>query len=177
MINQQETNLLADLARLLKKYGPEVFESLASSIASPERAQRLSMLLATIATNENASRFRGSRRTNHRSMLQSLARLEETDPEKCQILIRFRDDLLAQKILPTLAEVRDFSLRCGLPVIAVNSRQKAIPKLVTALAALPVETIRSHLASLREAEPPKSDLEGWAEVILNRQRRMRQAAR
>jgi hypothetical protein len=49
MIKERELNLLIDLAKLLKKYGPESFDNLSKILSSKEELERISELLNNIS--------------------------------------------------------------------------------------------------------------------------------
>src|SRR6266852_8637332 len=97
MNDGSEYELLRDLAKLLKKYGPEVFEKLAALISAPSFTEQLASLLKAAASGR-----RESSRAEHRSgkharasdaLRSQLVSLEQSDPNKAALLIKFYDDL------------------------------------------------------------------------------------
>lgn len=169
MSTRQETYLLVDLAKLLKKYGPEPFEALASSIATPEMSQRLANLLTHAArTAQATSKEREEVKAKKRSkpVRDLLLSLKTSEPEKYELLIRFYDDMMSGKFLPSMRDIRNFVSECGLPEIRQPSRQKSIDPLIKALILLPIEELNRKIQSVMKYSRPKSDLEGWSNLIL-----------
>ena len=82
----REFDLLVDLSKLLKKYGPEVFDQLAKQLSAPEFAERLTKLLSgaarimpAVPATRPSSRPKPPSQKEVRS---SLVALGDTDPER-----------------------------------------------------------------------------------------------
>lgn len=176
MNNKKEFDLLCDLARLLKKYGPEPFEGLASEISNPEFAERFVEVLRTTATvfrrlprAERKSRIRSSG-NDFRSTLTSV---EKSNAEKGALLIQLYDGLTTKSLLPTLREMKNFALDNGLPPLKSTSHEKAIIPFVKTFLQMPLEDIRDYLRRIQPS--PSSDdrsLEGWSRIIFGSQGRV-----
>ena len=171
---QRELDLLVDLAKLLKKYGIEPFESLAVSISSPEMTQHLSVLLTQIARiARTIPKTKKKTRPKERpSVPSSLTALKSVEPEKYQRLMNFYTDLIAKRVLPTIRDIKEFAMDCGLPEVRAKSRQGAISPLVGSLIKFPNEQVIAKMKSLKKYDTGNRSLEGWSNIILSRQRRL-----
>ncbi|MBA7501486.1 hypothetical protein ES706_00056 [subsurface metagenome] len=169
MKTQRESDLLIDLAKLLKKYGPETFEALASTISSPETTQHLSAILAQVArTGRTTPKTKeGSQMRQRPSVPRSLVALERAEPQKYRLLMGFHTSLVEKKILPSLRDIVDFAMECGLPEVRAKSRKDVISPLIGSLAKLPIEQLTEKI-QLRNHAGDRS-LEGWGNIILKTQ--------
>jgi len=171
MITQRELDLLVDLAKLLKKHGPEPFESLVASISSPEITQQISSILTQIA-NTGRTIPKTKRRTSQKkepSVPRSLTALKSVDLEKYQLLIVFYNDLIAKKILPSLRDIKDFAIHIGLGEIRANSRQRALSPLINSLTKLQNKQLIEKIQSLKRYDISDRSLEGWSNIILHKE--------
>lgn len=171
---QRELDLLVDLAKLLKKYGPEPFESLAESISSPGIAQHLSGILTQVAktgrTIPKTRREKGLKQEP--SIPKSLITLESVEPERYQLLMNFYTNLTAKAVLPSLRDIKEFATDSGLPEVRAKSRQKAISPLISSLVKFPNEELIAKIQSAKRYDTSDRSLEGWTNIILNKQRRL-----
>lgn len=170
MKTQRELDLLVDLAKLLKKYGPEPFRSLAVSISSPEMTQHLSVILTQAAKIGRSipKTKKETRPKEEPSVPRSLAALENVEQEKYQLLMSFRTDLIAKKFLPSLRDVKEFAVEYGLPEVRAKSRQRAISPLIGSLVKLPNEQLVARIQSLKRYDMGDRSLEGWSNLILDK---------
>lgn len=174
MTTQPELDLLVDLAKLLKKYGPEPFELLAKSISSPEMTQHLSTSLIQVAKIARKTlKTKGPARSKQEpSIPKSLTSLKNIEPEKYQLLMNFYTDLTAKAVLPSLRDIKEFAVECGLPEPRAKSRQKAISPLINLLVQFPNAQLIAKIQSAKKYDTGDRSLEGWTSIILNRQRRL-----
>ncbi|MFH7029058.1 MAG: hypothetical protein ACHBN1_27620 [Heteroscytonema crispum UTEX LB 1556] len=78
-------------------------------------------------------------------------------------------------LLPTLQDIRNFSSDTGIPAIKATSRNRAIISLVKALLPLNVEELKTKLDAAMPASPQDDrSLEAWANIILDKERRIKQ---
>jgi len=168
---EKELNLLVDIAKLIRKYGPEPFESLAQSILSPQLSQDLSnILMQTSKVARAISEEKEKYKTKEESpILRSLLALKRKEPEKYRLLTNFHNGLVTKTLLPSLREIKEFASDCGLPEIRAESRQKAISPLVGSLAKLPYEQLAEKIKSIRKHGKEDRSLEGWTNIILDRE--------
>jgi hypothetical protein len=173
VIDQSSDELLIEVAELLKKYNPELSESIAKHLSSPEFVKRLVSILSTKSQQHKKKRkpeekLSAVKRTQ-RGLRESLLQLEETEPEKSAILVKFYDELKDKSLLPEMQDIRKFSSDKGLPKIKVNSRRDAINPLVKSLLRLSVKEIKAKLNEIMPISiQDDRSLEGWADIILNK---------
>lgn len=174
MKNQRERDLLIDIAKLLRKYGPESFEALAETISSPEMAQQLTIILTEVAkiTRTIPKTKRGVRPKEMSPVPRSLIALKSVEPETYKLLMNFYNDLIGKTILPTLRDIKEFGVDCGLLEIRAKSRQKAISPLISMLIKLPREKLTEKIQSVKKYEPSERSLEGWSNIILNKEQKL-----
>jgi hypothetical protein len=171
--NQSELDLLLDLAKLIKKYGPEPFESLAKSITTSDLQKRLTDLLS-ISSNIAKTTHVGSKKTTKResanSLQNTLSVLKQTSPQKHELILNFYNAFQQKTILPTMRDVNYFIQDCGLPEIKGSTRQKAIGPLIKRLILLPTDQLSKHLNFPKTGTSGDRSLEGWTNIILNKNR-------
>jgi hypothetical protein len=173
-------DLLVDLSRLLKKYGPEVFDQLSEQLSAPDFAARLSGLLsgaARVARAVRETRSASPRKpTSQREFRSSLVTLGETDPEKGAILVRLYDELIAKTLLPTRQDLQNFAARTGLAPLEIRSRPQAVVAILEGLRGRPLEELTALVADLsRAAGQDDRSLENWTRIILDKELRTRKA--
>ncbi|MCW3998784.1 MAG: hypothetical protein NWE93_00920 [Candidatus Bathyarchaeota archaeon] len=156
---EKEYELIADLAKLLKKYGPEPFEKLAKRICTPEFTEKLANALLTTAAVGRANL------ANRRPLTPGLESLKETQPEKYQIIHKFLDEFKERRILSTMKDVQMFAIENNLPEIKGNSRSKVISQLTYALMELQPEQLKRLLDELIKQGQSDSSLSQWSEII------------
>ncbi len=173
MSKSRYMDLLEDIVRLLKKYGPEPFEELAGQIRDGRFLNDLLILVETSAiAGRRSTRPLGRKRKDQREskgLGKLLKQCEDQDPDKARALQKVYESLVSKRLLPTLRQIRDFAKDNGLPPIKATSREKAIVPLVRGMISMPFEQIVSVLERDSHFEE-KGDrtLEGWTNVILSR---------
>jgi hypothetical protein len=174
-----ELELLVDIARLLKKYGAETFAALAEELASPAFRERLVALLTTAAeVGRGSSVARVGRPKSPRGvddLRSSLIDVQQSDAEKATLLLRFYDDLMGKRLLPTARELQLFAEGFDPSAPPLTGRKKAIESLFKQLLPLPVERLREVVASVKPTVPEDRSLEGWTNLILDRDLRKKRA--
>jgi len=169
-MQDRELDLLVALARLLRKYGPEPFESLSASLASPEYSQKLADLLAETARVGRKTGTKGRpsgadrRGEPTRKFLESL---RPTQPEKYEVLAILHDELTDGTVLPSVRDMRQFAEELHLPELRATSRQRAIGQLIRSLSSLSAEEIRHRAQRLPRSRLGESGLKGWSDIILH----------
>jgi hypothetical protein len=170
--NNRDFDLLADIAGLLKKYGPEAFEHLAERLSSPELLERLVSILRTSAKAAGTANIGKQPRKKKQSSADfraSLMLLE--DKEKAELLVRFYDGLMAKTILPTLRDLQSFVSDAGLSPLKAKIREKAVIQVVKNLRSISLEELQSAISTVRqESFQDDRSLEGWSNIILNKKR-------
>lgn len=168
-MNNKEFDLLSDLAKLIKKYGPETFETLGEQIANPKFTIVLADLLSVTAKTYRTAPKAKSRPQSKLRKGDFLSSLEKSDPEKSALLIELYDGLKNQSILPTLRDLKAFATDNGLPPVKSTSREKALIPFVRTFLKMPVEEVKE---CLRRIQPTRSSgdrtLEGWSKIIFGK---------
>jgi hypothetical protein len=172
METRSELDLLVDLAKLVKRYGPGPFEQLAESICSPDLAQRLSRILSELSQHarmHSASKARSHQRQGP-CIPKALVDLQEKDPDRYTLLKGFYEDLTARVVMPSIRDIREFARDCRFPDVRAESRQKAIGPLIGALCRLdlPKEELAARIESAKRYDATNRSLAGWSSIILNR---------
>ena len=171
MSESRDTELLADIARLIQKYGAEPFEVLAKKFKEGKLLDDLfSIIDSSAKTARRSSGILGTKvsaRKKKDGISNLLQRVEKADKEKANILRQFHQSLVGKMILPTLKDMRHFAEDSGLQPIKATGRNKAILPLLRDLESVPLDRI-SHMVSKLPKFEAKGErtLEGWTEVIL-----------
>jgi len=160
-------DLLADLARLLKRYPPEEWNALMSWIQAPDRRRDLIAFLETMATAAKERRLANRGRPSTTSVL---AKLRESDPAKAEFLIGFRERLAAGNVLHSLSDIRDFMHRLGIELEQIpKKREQAINRLTEELVDLPLDRIVEACAMIRsDVSQNDTEFSRWVDLILGR---------
>ena len=171
MNDNKKYELLSDVVRLVKKYGPETFEDLSHVLADPKFIERVTEVLETTAkVARNArrigkKRFDNSQRKDFRSSLVSVTLVET---EKGALLTDLYDRLKSKEILPTLKEMQNFALDNGLPSLKATSREKAIIPFVKAFIPMSGQDARDYLKRIQPKASHDRRLEGWSDIIFKK---------
>lgn len=159
---------MADLAKLLKKYGPERFELLATMISSPDFINKFSAVLRTSArvyrTRANPTRV---------SLVAEILRLRESDSKKYELLISFENKLRTGRILPTLKRMKSFAVTNGLTEIHAKSRSSAIQQLIRSMLSLSADQLEKVVSRAVESSDSSGGLNEWSEIITKKMSRSR----
>ncbi len=170
-----EFYLLTDLAHLLIKYGPDPFSKLARILKQQETIQELIVILEDYAALSISltSKQRRKKQTPSRKtgIIHFLEDLEKTEPVKAQLLYNFNQVLLSKNALPSLKELKEFAADNGLSLVRAKARDKAIYPFIKDISTRPIQEIKS-IVERASITAPMSDrsLEGWANIILNKER-------
>jgi hypothetical protein len=164
-LSEPELALLADLGKLLKKHGTEPFRNLAESLADPEFAGRLSVVLAELS-KAAPQRQAAQRSTSSRTIKERIdTLLRSADAAHAELLTPVAESLATGETLPRLRDVTDIALAAGVPASRAKSRGDAIVALMRALIAMPTEELEKVLPTLQAPSRGQRSLEGWNRII------------
>jgi hypothetical protein len=167
MTERVEFQLLGELAKLLRKYGPEPFERLAKTITSEEMARHLAALLTKAAEAGRLAELKGGRRGGVESEVDRLlSELRARDQTKFNLLNPIRSQLESKTLLPAMRDIREAVEATGIPSGSNQPRNRLIAKLISHLALLPADEIERKLTLLRDRYPSDRSLAAWSGVIL-----------
>jgi hypothetical protein len=180
MISPEELDLLADLARILRKHGPEAFTRLAADLSDPEFVAEMEKVLAGIVrassvaknhqTSSAGSPIRGT------VLRRRLERLADSDARKGALLLRLLEDMNRKSVLPTAHDVKLFAADIGLPAIRATARRDAMKELFDGLEDVPTDILERRLQQLGDAGHSQArGLNAWSEIIFDKNRRARRA--
>lgn len=167
MSQAQNAELLADIARLLKKHGPDAFADLAHQMKDGQLQETLVSVLDSSA--KSGRRF-GVKAAGKRVATKRpgkplfLVKLEQDDPQKAAVINEIYRQLLAKTMLPSLRDIQLFAESNGLPPVTAKSRIQAVSSLLQDMASEPTARIEKLRSAIKENE--NRSLDGWAEVIL-----------
>jgi hypothetical protein len=172
-----EFDLLADIAKLLRRHGPEAFEALAKSLSSPEWAARLVAILNASAKVARDVGTNGGHQAHRRELRSSLVELETNDPARSATLLKVYDALMSKSILPMLRDVHSFALEQGFPPLKASTRPKAVEELLRAMMSIPYEQVQRIISSMPVTSVRDDrSLEGWTRLILDENNRAKKPA-
>jgi len=170
MKNLNEFDLMEDLVKLLKKYGPEPFCQLAKTMSEPNFSQSLIYILdQTVQNTKNLDISLPNRNGKQKiepTIQKVLLTVKQDDIEKHDLLQQILSDLRSGLILPTMKDIRYFSNLFDLSNVDRGSRTKSIVPLVRALAKLSTEEIKEKEQLFSKNKSEINDLEKWSNLIL-----------
>lgn len=167
MSQAQNAELLVDIARLLKKHGPEAFADLAHQM---KEGQLQETLVSVLDSSAKSGRRFGVKAASKRAAKKRpgnppfLVKLEQDDPQKAAIINEIHRRLVEKTILPLLRDIRLFAESNGLRPVTAKSRHQAVSSLLRGMASEPIERIEKLNSLIKENE--NRSLGGWTEVIL-----------
>jgi hypothetical protein len=169
-----ELQLLEDLAKLLRKHGPDAFERLARQLERPEFVEHFRQALSAAARVARQSGVTGphsrSSGPSPRNYRLSLLNQGPAGDEKCALLVRLYDQLMAKALLPRMSDLRAFAHDAGLPSLQAAARPRVITEIFENLRGRLLEELR-HLESQLPARerPDDRSLENWTQVIFDKE--------
>jgi hypothetical protein len=165
-LSEKEIALLLDIIRLLKKHGPEAFESLATYLSTSDWSDDASAILQAVAAIQpHQSVTEESKRS--RSISERItAQLRNVDPARRALLEPVVGRLARGEALPRLKDVAEFALTAGLPIPNAKSRGDAVISLLRTLKAMPVDELEKIVPDLQgQASKGTRSLKGWNRII------------
>ncbi len=169
MTHDRTAALLEDLARLLRKHGPETFEALAELLGSPRFPETISKLLKTTAREGHARGIRRKdpdERTPTRSP--AFATIQSSDPERNCVLSQIQTKLLSGRTFPRILDLQNLAESIRAPVKPSQRRTQVIDAIVLSLLNRPLDELSNILKRI-DAPEPVSSLRGWSDIILPKQ--------
>lgn len=169
--------LMADFAGIIKKHGSTALSDLTELLKDESRIQQLISLLE-IGSSATGAAKRGLRhradekrlgKTSKRRIHENLA-IE--DSPKREVFTALFERLTSKRVLPTLSDIRSFARDNGLAPVTASSRDKALKPFLRDVISRSLEEIEGILKQLHTFSSGQDDrsLEGWAGVILDKQR-------
>jgi len=161
--------LIADLARLARRYPAEDWEALIALLNDESKRGLVVSLLQELS--EASRQTRPAKAGGAKSSITRLIEaLKGTDPQKAELLRDLRLRLVAGELFPSLSDLRAFAGALGLEDLpSAKKREQNVSYLLRSLAGLPYEHIVQALSgSSRSARDLGGEYQRWVEFILAR---------
>lgn len=172
MSGTSEQDLLVEIAKLLRRFGPKTFERLAVELSREELPSTLASVLARAAKTGSRGENRVKPHRTPVDLRSALAALRNSAPEKGALLLDVYDRLMNQSPLPTLRDIRAFAADSGLSVPKKSNRVETITSLIRELERLPETELKEKCSALESiTRGGDRTLEGWSGVILDKTER------
>lgn len=162
-------DLVADLARLARRYPPEDWDAILRWLEDDTRRQQLSSLLRQLSIVSKRVMPPRKREKRPQSIGRLLEEMRSTEPAKAELLRDLYRRLLTRELLPTPASLREFIEIAGLESSSTQKREQATNQLIRQLASLQHDDIKKALevASTGPRDLGK-EYERWVALILGR---------
>lgn len=176
MINKKEYDLLIDLSKLLKKFGPEIFLSLSDKFSNPEIFNSISTILYTTAKNKpNVTAIKKKKKKTIGIQIEELLeRNKELEPDKYNLLTNFYNRFISKTVLPNIKDIKAFVVNNKIPFPEIKSRDRAALNLIEYLSKLPSDKIKNLTdiklkpSTINKNEDSDRSLQGWTDIILKK---------
>ena len=166
MIEEDNIAMLAELDRIVARYGPGSVTRLAELIRDPQRAEELAAALESAAVRSRRSRANPKSRRTDRVGMGVLNDLRLSDPEKHSVIAEVRRQLMSGAILQSMTELRRFARMHDLAIGKASSRNAAIAPFLRSLSRLSTPEIVALRDSIIQSNVNDRSLERWREVIV-----------
>ena len=163
-----DSALLAELDRLVDRFGPRSVTSLSELIRDPRMAEELAdaMELAAYRAQHRRSRSRSKSGKADRIGISVLRELRDSDPEKHSLIAEIRSYLISGTILRSMAELRRFAREHDFAIGKASSRTAAIVPLLRSISELSTPEVSSLRDSIVHSDASDRSLERWRNVIV-----------
>jgi hypothetical protein len=172
MNDKSEFDLLADLAKLMKKHGPQTLDNLAELVSRPNFGEQLASVLKATAKVSTSTLPRQRAEMPTRDFRYSLVKLEMSEPDKSALLVAFYDGVMAKQLLPTLDELNSFASTLQLEPFKRTPRDKATYYLTKKLMTFSLEDLKRAISLAPPTDRNGNDrsMDGWSQLILSKKR-------
>lgn len=166
MILNEDIKILAELNRIVDRYGPESVTRLANLIRDPQSAADIATALEIAVDNSRRSRRTAKPRTTDRTGMGLVNALRDSDPEKHAVVATFRDNLISGAILRSMSDIRQFANMNDLTIGKASSRNAAIVPLLRSVSEMETPEIVSLLNTTKHFDTDDDSLERWRNLIV-----------
>jgi hypothetical protein len=166
MIRDDDIKMLAEINRIVDRYGPESVNRLASLIRDPQFADNMATVLERMAESATPREARARPRSHDRIGMGVLNELRDSDPQKHAIVADFRERLIAGSLLKTMNELRQFARARDLGIGKASSRNAAIAPLLRSISEWETPAIIDLLDSMTSSGSDDRSLERWRDLIV-----------
>ena len=172
MNEQRQLDLLVELARLVRRFGPDTFDALASMLSDDKLVEKFVDVLSKSANAGRAAREKiktqkGSPKETD-SFRSQLTTIADSDGKKRSLLMAIYDRLQDKTLLPSLADLRRFAADATGSLPNKTSRRTLVISLVKSMLDLKATEIEEKLSAMESASSESDrSLAGWSSVILH----------
>ena len=166
MILDDDIKLLAELNRIVDRYGPESVTRLANLLRDPQSAADLATALESAVDKPRRSGRTAKPHTTDRIGMGLINALRDSDPEKHAVITTFRDNLISGAILRSMNDIRQFASMNDLTIGKASSRNAAIVPLLRSVSEMETPEIVSLLNTTTNFETDNHSLERWRNLIV-----------
>lgn len=166
MIQDDDIKILAELNRIIGKYGSESVNRLASLIRDPQFADNMATVLEHMAERAPQREARAKPRSLDRIGMGVLNDLRDSDPQKHAVVADFRERLISGSLLKSMSELRQFARAHNLDIGKASSRNAAIAPLLRSISEWETPAIINLLHSTVNSDPDDRSLERWRDLIV-----------
>ena len=162
-----DAKLLAELVRIVDRYGADSVSQLALIIKDPVSAHELADTLELAIGKSQPKRAASSKSPKASNPgLKVLSELRESDPEKHSIVAEIRSYLISGKALSSMGELRQFANMQNLSIGKASSRRSAIVPLLRSIAERPNAEAAEILRLMIKPNQSDRSLQRWRDVIV-----------
>ena len=166
MMSVEDKKALAELTRIVARYGPEPLTRLAGFIRDPQNAEEIASVLESVAAQAHRNKATPKSRKTDGIGMAVLNDLKESDPQKYAAMADFRERLVSGTFLHSMNEIRQFARINDFTIGKAASRNAAIPPLLRSVSELDTPAIVALLDSMPESGYNDRSLERWRELIV-----------
>lgn len=167
-------DLLLEVARLARKYSTDEWRNLLVVLKDDSALKTLIEVAETMSkpqTRKRASIYAeaAGAPTRQPPITALLQKLKADEPEKAEVLKKFRTLALSRQLFESTADLRDFAVSCGLKVSSAEDREKVVNDLIRTLAGMKIEELKEKMSSFTVQRSNLSqDYERWVKIILGK---------
>ena len=169
MIQDHDIKVLAELSRIVGRYGPDSVTRLATLIRDPQSAAALATALEAAVDMASHSRGRTKSRNTNRVGMGVLNQLRESNPQKHSVVAELRDHLISGTVLHSMSELRRFARTHGFSIGKATSRNAAIAPFLQSISELSTDEIFKLLNLLIQPKNDDRSLQSWRDLIVKQQ--------
>ena len=166
MIQDVDLKILAELIRIVDRYGPDSVTRLASLIRDPQFADEIATALEAVVEKAPRRGTRNKARSVDNIGMGILNALRKSDSQKHAAVAEFRERLISGSLLKTMPEIRRFARTYGLVIGSASSRNAAIVPLLRSISEWETASITDLLDSTTNSKSDDRSLERWRDLIV-----------
>jgi len=169
-MNNLSLSLLYEITKLWRKYGKSAFTDLSRMLSQdnfPEEvAHLLDSYMNTVSKQKKTKRKTSLRRNMGTKILNDIEIMLNNQPEKAELLLPFKGQLMNKEILPTLKDIKIYLEYEQLPMTKARSRDEAIESLFKLFMNMTITELRGHLSNLpKTSDNYQRSLSRWSDII------------